>query len=867
MQESEGRREERRRGGLRERLAALDAGILQWVMGLLCGFIGAFMLVAPHHFDSLLYEGLDPFKTWWGMLALSAGVALLAVAALRPARWICLAAHGAVGLTLLALAASFARNGAWTGMIVYSTLGLGTALAPFRPRPRSMGAGGDLFALLMGAVATVLGTILTAAPGLFRSGYYYGIKPLSVPVLGLVVMGTGFLLFCAQLAPARRLWQLWSVHLAAGLALVVYGSVVALPNRAPTGLALYCGCGAAVALLPWLRRRVANLDTGALRTRLALTLATATSLALILAVAVVTTQVESLAELQVRHTQQVEANAIARNVADYVALNGVRTFSVAALAGQIPLAEKDQGELLAGSLQSYHDVTGFHTLDLAGTPIASSGDTALPPGLLRGLAAQMWRQPVLQLDLVNVEDRPFLVLSAPIRRPRVGDLVGVLIAVFDSSSLERRISREGSSISLANGHGTVIARRDDSGGKVGAGPSKGLPPLPAGWDQRVQAGEELETATGVVAFALVPDLDWVVAVERPRWAALAGVRRGRDLAFGLLLLLIPLAVVGGVFVSRRIARPLGTLASAVGEMTAGNPSAPLGTSGITEVARLSAAFQEMRERLAERTGESERLASELRARAEALAETDRRKDEFLAMLAHELRNPLGAISNASYLLESAPLKPPLERPVSIIRRQVQHLVRMVDDLLDVSRITRGKVELRREPVDLVEVVRHAVEASRATIEAKSHALRVSLPDEPLPLVADATRLEQVLSNLLRNSAKFTQAGGLIEIEAVRDGVGAVVVVRDDGIGIAHDLLPRVFDLFAQGEQALDRSGAGLGIGLTLVRSLVEMHGGRVEAKSDGPGRGSEFVVWLPLVPAHQPQRHAAAAGQGRDLVG
>ena len=315
-------------------------------------------------------------------------------------------------------------------------------------------------------------------------------------------------------------------------------------------------------------------------------------------------------------------------------------------------------------------------------------------------------------------------------------------------------------------------------------------------------------------------------------------------------------MVAGLYASRRIARPLGDLAVAVGEMTAGNPAAPLGaTSSITEVAHLSAAFEEMRDRLAARTRESERLAAELRARAEALAETDRRKDEFLAMLAHELRNPLGAIANASYLLEQMGAGERDERmakPVAIIRRQIQHLVRMVDDLLDVSRITRGKVELRREPLDLGEVLQHAVEAARPLLEPppKDRRLRMNLAGSPLPVEGDATRLEQVFSNLLRNALKFTDAGGKVEVSAHRDGKEgggeAVVRVRDDGIGIPAELLPRIFDLFAQGEQGLDRAGAGLGIGLTLVRSLVEMHGGRVEARSEGPGRGSEIEVRLPL---------------------
>ena len=217
------------------------------------------------------------------------------------------------------------------------------------------------------------------------------------------------------------------------------------------------------------------------------------------------------------------------------------------------------------------------------------------------------------------------------------------------------------------------------------------------------------------------------------------------------------------------------------------------------------------------------------------------------MLAHELRNPLGAIANASYVLDQVGSEQsPMHRAVAVIQRQIQHLVRLVDDLLDVSRITRGKIELRLQPLDLRDAVRGAVETTRPVVEAKEHALRVELPSEPLPVHADPTRLEQVLGNLVRNAAKYTEPGGRIEVTAWKEDGEAAVRVRDNGIGISPELLPRIFDLFIQGEQSLDRSGGGLGIGLTLVRRLVEMHGGRVEARSQGEGQGSEFTVHLPL---------------------
>jgi PAS domain S-box-containing protein len=232
----------------------------------------------------------------------------------------------------------------------------------------------------------------------------------------------------------------------------------------------------------------------------------------------------------------------------------------------------------------------------------------------------------------------------------------------------------------------------------------------------------------------------------------------------------------------------------------------------------------------------------------ALREADRRKDEFLAMLAHELRNPLAPIRNAAQIIKLlGPADPNLQLAGETIDRQVAHLARLVDDLLDVSRITRGKIELHTETVELAAVIARSVETSRPLIDARRQELTVVLPPESVYLEADMTRLAQVVSNLLNNAAKYTPEGGHIGLTIESDGSEAVVRVRDDGSGISADLLPRVFDLFTQGDRSLARSEGGLGIGLTLVRSLVEMHSGRVEAHSDGPGRGSEFVVRLPAL--------------------
>ena len=236
----------------------------------------------------------------------------------------------------------------------------------------------------------------------------------------------------------------------------------------------------------------------------------------------------------------------------------------------------------------------------------------------------------------------------------------------------------------------------------------------------------------------------------------------------------------------------------------------------------------------------------------ALRDVDRRKDEFLAILAHELRNPLAPIRNSLHILRlTSPQDAVGEHVGDMMERQVNHMVRLVDDLLEVSRITSGKIELRRERIDLAAVVRSSVETSRPLIEAVGHQLSVTFTPEPLMVEGDPVRLAQVFANLLNNAAKYTDPGGHIWISTGRDGKWAAVSVRDTGAGISSDMLPRVFDLFAQSEHLSERSQGGLGIGLTLVKSLLEMHGGSVEAFSEGPGCGSEFVVRLPLaaVPA------------------
>lgn len=264
--------------------------------------------------------------------------------------------------------------------------------------------------------------------------------------------------------------------------------------------------------------------------------------------------------------------------------------------------------------------------------------------------------------------------------------------------------------------------------------------------------------------------------------------------------------------------------------------------------------------------ERKRLENELRQRLTELAQADQQKNQFLAMLAHELRNPLAPMRNAAHLLKLPGLDSQAQRQSrEIIERQLEHLVRLVDDLLDISRIIRGTIELRRVPMEITAAITRAVETAQPVIDARGHELIVSVPPSPVWISGDVIRLSQVVANLLTNAAKYTDEASRIVLSVERESDAVVVGVRDEGMGISPETLPHVFDLFVQGDRSLARSQGGLGIGLTLVKRLVEMHDGTVSAASPGPGLGSEFTVRLPLL--HEADGDDSSTTEVRPHVG
>ena len=263
-----------------------------------------------------------------------------------------------------------------------------------------------------------------------------------------------------------------------------------------------------------------------------------------------------------------------------------------------------------------------------------------------------------------------------------------------------------------------------------------------------------------------------------------------------------------------------------------------------------------------------RLSNSLRRHAAEMAESDRHKNEFLAMLAHELRNPLAPIGNCVQILRHTEKAKDIQTAADMIEGQVGQLVRLVDDLLDVSRISRGKIELRRGRVEMASSIHHAVVAAQPHYDNMERVLTVTLPAQPIYLNADPARLTQLVGNLLNNACKFTDKGGRVGLTVEREGAQAVIRVRDNGIGIAADQLLRIFDMFAQVDTSLERSVSGLGIGLTLVKTLAEMHGGTVEVQSAGLGQGSEFVVRLPIViETSQPSLSEPTTGEATTTTG
>jgi signal transduction histidine kinase len=416
-------------------------------------------------------------------------------------------------------------------------------------------------------------------------------------------------------------------------------------------------------------------------------------------------------------------------------------------------------------------------------------------------------------------------------------------------------------ISIFDRNSMVVARSLNQQDRVGKPASASLlQVLEQGGSRGITITNTLEDVPVYTVYRRSPYSRWTAAIGIPRQAVDGPVTRSYFVLGIAVLVSALLGLVAAALVGRTIVKPMRQLEESAARVGSGErPQLPV--TQLAEVQRVAAALVRAHEErsVAFQREHEARLAAESASRA---------KDEFLAMLGHELRNPLAAITNATQLIERQreALAPGTANATAIIARQARHLARLTDDLLDAGRVILGKVSLARAPLDLAAAASAAIDSLRNTARLGEHRVETAL--QPTWVFADVTRIDQVIGNLLMNAVKYTPAGGVIRIVTRREGEHAVLEVSDTGIGLEPELLPRAFELFVQGERALDRSQGGLGIGLTLVRRLVELHGGTVRAQSAGTGMGSTFTVEMPCIepPAATTQAPRAAATSGRHVA-
>jgi len=434
--------------------------------------------------------------------------------------------------------------------------------------------------------------------------------------------------------------------------------------------------------------------------------------------------------------------------------------------------------------------------------------------------------------------------SIPVRMPlvRSGRVVYILTALVRPESFQSVLTKQqlpaGWVSGLVDGNGRFIARvpARPVGSMAGDEYRAHVRQSPEGW-YRGRTVEGLDTYTAHTASHVS---DWTVGYAIPANLVLASARHAAwTMALGAAICLA-IALTGALLLGRRITRPMSQLAAQAPDMGSGTPLAPI-RSAIRELDALARALKQASEAIRARD-------QELHQRAAELQRADVHKTQFLATLSHELRNPLAPIANGLALLERQQ-GDAAAHTRAMMNRQMAHLRRLIDDLLDVSRIDRGKLDLRRERIAIHVVMASAIETVKPSMDAKSQRLVVRYAAEPLFVDGDSVRLSQVLSNILHNASKFTPSGGLIELTSASDAGEAIVRVTDSGIGFEPSDAERVFEMFVQLDPGRGQMTVGLGLGLTLARSFVEMHGGRIQATSEGIGRGAQFTVRLPLAAA------------------
>jgi signal transduction histidine kinase/ActR/RegA family two-component response regulator len=500
--------------------------------------------------------------------------------------------------------------------------------------------------------------------------------------------------------------------------------------------------------------------------------------------------------------------------------------------------------------------SGEHLMNLlvpAGKPLPPSQDRATA-----ARAAQTGRSVVG--DMVRgavLADRLIFTIRTPVFRD--GQVKYVLAAVIDPAALMRLLERQEFPqrwvAAVLDARYRFVARTQAPPGASDEATATLRQALASGAQEGWIEGQTLEGTESFRAFARSAHSGWSVSVALPKSEVYRSSRQAA-LLLGLgALLAMAAGIVLALLFARRIVSPMASLVAAAPMLGQGDASAAPPDSKVDEVRGLTAALHEAGRAIREREARQKEAEAALRA-------TDRAKDEFLAMLGHELRNPLATLSTAAELLKLGHERPEIIATAqALIGRQTRHMAHLVDDLLEVGRVTGGKIRLERAPVDLGEIAARVADTWRSAGRLSRHALEESL--EPAWILADAARVEQIISNLVDNAVKYTPEGGRISLRVRRAGAEAILEVADEGQGLAPELIGRVFDLFVQGERGLARQQGGLGIGLTLVKRLAELHKGSVKAASGGPGKGATFTVAFPAIQPPAVRGHTARAFETR----
>jgi signal transduction histidine kinase len=841
---------------------------ITWPAAAFSLLVGLTMVLVPYEFQARLFRSIYPQIRLLGLGFLFGGLALVLAALYPKARWADRLGRLAflVALGMYWWEAKVLR-GSLTGALVYPLLMLGVAAEAHR-RFATGGLLGWFFALL----GLSFGGLMLLSPGSFAPSMFALLTDVIRPVgvLFLVLAAALMLLLFRRRREGRWVYLVF----AALFAFVAYG----LGRRSWAGTELYLVL-ATTAVLVTIGPRVRR--TADLRAKLLRSMAVAGLLPLF--------AVGGLASYFAQ--RELEAS-LRRDIARATAAESEWLSQLVgrARAGMVELAEgsalvaavdrRDRvalEDILRRALGHKPLLEALFVQDPAGNRWAAVGESERGDGFGNRLYHRQVMdsgQPFVSPPFASEVGTPTVVVAVPIAAD--GGNLGVLGGALSLN----RVAHTPSTASAPYRIQVTDARtgqvlRDTSGGPLlGQAALSGLlfAPTRSARTRTVDVFDE-ENRRLLVAHAPVASSDWLVLASQDVASAYAPLTRVSGVVAAIVVIAGGLAVLLSGLLAREFAARIGAVQAAARDLAEGDLGRRVtDQGGPDELGTLAEGFNRMADRLQESQAALARINEELRqslAARDALTATlqraDRRKDEFLAMLAHELRNPLAALNTALQTLERATQGgrgAPLERVLAVGRRQMRNLTRMVDDLLDVSRIASNKIALRRERVDIRVPVQNAIESVAQRASAQDQQLSIDLPAAPLWVEGDSTRFEQIVANLLSNAVKYTDVGGQILIKAWRDGDGhsgrVRLEVRDTGRGIPPELLPQVFDLFVQGESTLDRREGGLGLGLTLVRRLVELHGGRVTAASAGPGRGSTFTVELPAAPAHAEQAPASS---------